>query len=610
MTAEMWIVVGVIALPLTLIVLERWRPDTAGLFIIVVLGMAQYAGLGILGAESDPEAALLAISGFGQPLAVILVGLFILTQVLARNGVILWLGQALATAARRAVSRLVFLFTLSAALLSLLMNNVAVGSLLLPSAIQAARKSYIKPGRLLMPIAFGTALGGMATYFTTANIVMSQMLTIAHPPQEPLNILSFAPVGTMIAVAGIAYLTLFGYRLVPARPPAPEQMLARRDSGELEGLYEVGERLWEVRVRQSSTLVGSSLETASLGEKLGIAVVAMRRGYQAYFVPAAQEIVRAGDTLLAVGREERLAQLSSLGVELQPEHHTITNFGLTLVEFILAPHSVYAGKTIKQLDFRRKYGFTVLAIQRSGRSFRTDVGTMVLQRGDALLIAGPASRVRDLRADRELIVFEPDPTTVRIPAGRAVGSVLVFALAVVLSIAGVPIYLAVLAASLLAVLGGFITLGDAYRSIEWEIIVFVAGMHAASLALVNTGLASLMGSTALALLGNVGPLTLAAFAFATAAALTQVMGSQSTAFILGPIAVSAAISLRVDAQAVAVATAIGCSSAFLTPMAHPVNLITVGPGNYRFGDFFKAGAGLMIITFVALIAGLIVFWGL
>ena len=384
MTAEMWMTAGVIALPLTLLLLGRWRPDVAGLFMIVMFGLLQYAGLGMLGPAHAPDAALLAIAGFGQPLALILIGLFILTHSLARNGVMLWLGYTLAAAARRSVRRLVFLFTLSAAMLSLLMNNVAVGSLLLPSALQAARKNHVRPSRLLIPIAFGTALGGMATYFTTANIVMSQILTIAEPPQSPLNILSFASVGGLIAICGIAYLTFLGYRLVPSRRPGPEQMLARRASDELEDLYEVGERLWEAHVGKSSPLVGCTLQSASLGEKLGIAIVAMRRGYQGYFVPAAEEIVRAEDILLAVGREDRLAQLGSLAVDLQPERHTITNFGLTLVEFILAPHSAYAGRTIKELDFRRRHGFTVLAIQRGGRSFRTDVGTMALQRGDAL----------------------------------------------------------------------------------------------------------------------------------------------------------------------------------------------------------------------------------
>lgn len=609
MTPEMWIVLAVLAIPLALIVLGRWRVDVGGLFMIVTLGVAQFIGLGVLGAARSPGEALLSISGLGEPLVLILIGLFILTQTLSRNGVMLWLGSSLAAAAQRSVSRLVFLFTFSAALLSLLMNNVAVGSLLLPSAIQASRKSHIRPSRLLIPIAFGTSLGGMATYFTTANIVLSQLLTIADPPQQGLTVLSFAPIGGLIAIVGIAYLTFFGYRLVPARRPGPEQMLARRASDELEGLYEVGERLWEARIDAASPLVGRTMQAASVGEQLGVAVVALRRGYQAYFVPSADEIIRAGDVFLVVGREERISQLAAMKVETAPERHTITNFGLTLIEFILAPHSAYAGKTIKELDFRRRHGFTVLAIHRGGRSYRTDVGTMALQRGDALLIAGPAARVRELYTDPELIIFEPDPASRHVPRRRAVTSIVIFLSAVVLSIIGLPIYLSVLTAALIAVVTGFVSLRDAYRSIEWEIIIFVAGMHAVSVAMVNTGLAGLMAQGAIGVLGSVAPLGLAAVAFIVAAALAQIMGSQSTAFIIGPVTISAGIALAVNPQAIAVATAIGCSAAFLTPIAHPVNLIMMGPGNHRFGDFFKVGSGLMLLTFTTLLIGLVLFWG-
>jgi di/tricarboxylate transporter len=609
MTLEIWIVVAVLALPLVLIVLGRWRVDVAGLFMMVTLGVAQFMGLGVLGNARAPDEALLSIAGLGEPLVLILIGLFILTQTLSRNGVMLWLGSRLAAAAQRSVGRLIFLFTFSAALLSLLMNNVAVGSLLLPSAIQASRKNHVRPSRLLIPIAFGTALGGMATYFTTANIVLSQLLTIAEPPQQGLTVLSFVPVGGLIAIVGVAYLTFFGYRLVPARRPGPEQLLARRASDELEGLYEVGDRLWEARINEASPLIGRTLQTASLGQQFGVAVVALRRGYQAYFVPSADEIIRAGDVFLVVGREERISQLAAMKVATAPERHTITNFGLTLIEFILAPHSAYAGKTIKELDFRRRHGFTVLAIHRGGRSYRTDVGTMALQRGDALLIAGPAGRVRELYMDPELIIFETDPASRNVPRRRALTSIVIFLSAVVLSIMGLPIYLSVLVAALIAVVTGFVSLRDAYRSIEWEIIIFVAGMHAVSVAMVNTGLASLIGLGAIGLLGNVAPLALAAAAFIMAAGLTQVMGSQSTAFIIGPVAISAAIALGVNPQAIAVATAIGCSAAFLTPIAHPVNLIMMGPGNHRFGDFFKVGAGLMLLTFLTLLMGLVIFWG-
>ena len=608
MTVEMWLVVVVIGIPLILIVGNRWRVDMAAFFIIVVLGLAQYLGVGVLGDKNSSQLTILAISGFGQPVVVTLIGLFILTQTLTNNGIMLWLGQRLINGAERSVTRLILIYTLLAALLSLLMNNVVVGALLLPSAMQVSRKARIRPSKLLIPIAYGTALGGMATYFTTANIVLSNLLTIAKPPQPALGVLSFTATGGLIALAGILYITIFGRRLVPSRQPGPEQALARRASDELESIYEVGDRLWEARVESESPLAGITLQDCAVGEKFGIAVIAMRRGYQAFFSPLPNEIIRQGDILLIVGREERVTKLNDLGLKVEPEVHTITTFGLTLIELILAPHSVYAGKSVKQMNFRRKYGFTILAILRAGRSYRTDVGDMQLELGDSLLVVGSPNRVRDLRINPDIILFEADPATRPVPRLRAVLSVLVFLSAIVFSLAGFPVYLSVLASALIAILLGLLPIQEAYRSVEWQIIFFIAGMYVASLAMVNTGLAALIGQNVIYLLRNTGSLGLAASTFILSSALTQFMGSQATAFVLGPIAISAAVHFNTNPQAIAVASAIGCSASFLTPIAHPVNLIMMAPGNYRFKDFFRVGLGLWIVVFLTLMAGMILFW--
>lgn len=610
MTVEMLFVAAVIAIPLLLVMAGRWRVDLAALFMIVVLGLAQFLGMGVLGNTNSPQQTLLAISGFSQPVVVTLIGLFILTQTLSSNGVMLWLGQRLAAAGANSEMRLIFLFTFAAAMLSLLMNNVAVGALLLPSAIQVASKAHIRPSKLLIPIAFGTALGGMATYFTTANIVLSDLLTSANPPQAPLGVLSFAPVGGLAAVAGIAYLTLFGRRLLPNREPGPEQALARRGSDELENLYALGERLWEARVLTNSAYRGRTLKQARIGERFGLAVIAIWRGRQAIFTPEAMEVLQPNDVLLLVGREERVMKLTSLGLQIGREEKTISAFDVSLLELILEPHSAYVGKTIKQMNFRRKYGFTVVALMRRGRSHRTDVGDLPLELGDSLLMIGSSERVRDLRLNPDVIILEPEPSTHAVPRRRALVSIAVFLSAIVLSLLGLPVYLAVLAAAVLALLLGLLSIQQVYRSMEWQVIFFIAGMYVASRGMVNTGLAAFIGRNALEVLGNHGPLGLASAAFLLSSLLTQVMGSQATAFVVGPIAISAALHLGSNPQAIAVATALGCSASFLTPLAHPVNLIMMSPGNYRFSDFARVGLGLMLVVFAALLVGMVLFWKL
>jgi di/tricarboxylate transporter len=472
------------------------------------------------------------------------------------------------------------------------------------------RGSKIRPSRLLIPIAFAAALGGMVTYFTTANIVISNLLTAAQPPQQPLGILSFAPTGGLIALSGIGFIVLFGRRLLPEREPALEQAIARSESHELEDVYSLGERLWEVRVLRKSLLAGRTLKQSRIGEELGVTVIAISRGWGEMLLPSATDTIRAGDVLLIVGREERVSKLTRLGVQVGLEIHTVSHFGVTLLESILAPRSGYVGKTLKEVNFRHRYDFAAVALLRRERSFRTNVADIALEPGDSLLMVGPQVRIRDLRLNPNLIILEPDPATRPVPRLRAVFSILVFISAIVLSLFGLPVYLSVIAAALLTILLGLLPIQDIYRSIEWPVVFFIAGMYVASLGMVHTGLAALIGRNALEVVGAQGPLGLAASAFLLSAALTQVMGSQATVFVVGPIAISAAIHLHVSPQAIAVASAIGCSASFLTPIAHPVNLIMMGPGNYRFGDYFRVGLGLMLVVFIALLAGMIMFWRL
>jgi di/tricarboxylate transporter len=612
MTLSMWITLLIIFLPLTLVMRGRWRMDVAALLMMAALGLAQFFGWGILGEPQTPADAILAIAGFSQPVIITLIGLFILTQALTANGMMQWMSQQMMRLGGGTEGRLIFLFAGSAALLSLLMNNVAVGALLLPGAMQVCRRTRLPPSKLLIPIAFGTALGGMATYFTTANIILSNLLINASPPQAGLDFRSFFPVGGLIALVGILYLAILGRHLLPSRQPGPEQMLARRSSAELERLYALGERLWLGRVAAHSPLVGQSLQQSRIGELLGIVVVAIWRKRQAIFNPSAAEVIQPGDMLLLVGNEQRVQRLSQWGIEIgrEKENVSLSRFNVSLVEVVLAPHSSYEGKTLKALNFRRAYGFTAIALMRRGRSYRTDVGTLPLEAGDSLLMMGPSSRLRDLRANPEIILLEVEAPAPLVPRKRALFSLLLLLGAVAASVMGMPAYLAILSAASLALLLNLLPVQEAYRAIEWQVLFFIAGMSAASRAMVNTGLAALAAENVVRLLTGSGSLELAGAVFLLSAALTQFMGSQTTAFVIGPIAISAALHLGLAPQPIALAAAIGCSASFLTPTSHPVNLIMMNPGNYRFGDFARVGLGLMALTFLTLLAGLVLFWHL
>jgi di/tricarboxylate transporter len=606
------LVIVVVILPLILVSLNRLRVDVAALMIAAILGIAQLLGLGILGAPNTPGDAIKSISGLSQSVVVTLFSLFIITRCLDKTGVTRWIARRVLAIGGHSEARLILLFTTATALLSLFMNNLAAGALLLPSAIDVSRRTGIRPSKLLIPVAYGSLLGGAATYFTTANIIVSDLLTSAKPPQAPLHILDFTPTGGLIAIAGIIFMATIGRRLLPNRLPKPEQMMARHTGGELEEAYQLDERLWEAQIQPGSPLIGKTLAQTGIGEKLGLAVAAIWHGRQAIFAPAPSQLLRAGDILLTVGREERVSQLTAQGLKIGRETNNghISSRGVSFIEVIPAPHTTVEGKSLKELEFRKRYGMTAVALLRGDRSYRTDVADFKLNFGDSILMIGEHSRVRDLHNNPDFIVLEPDPADQPIEQRDAALAVAIIIGAIAASVLGAPVYLSMLIAALLVVVLGLISMEEAYRTMEWQAIFLIAGMYSVSIAMVNTRLADLIGQTVVSIVTPFGPLGLVAGAFILTGLLTQLMGGQVTALVTGPIAISAAISAHINPQAIAVTVAIACSASFFTPLAHPVNILMIGPGNYTFGDFFKVGWGLTLLCFVMLLIGMVLFWRL
>lgn len=612
MTLPQVFLIAVVAIPLVLVSLDRLRIDVAALLIAVTLGMAQYLGMSILGAAHAPHDAIKAISGFSQPVVLTLLSLFIITSSLDKSGMTRWVARYLLKIGGHSERRLIALFAAITALLSLVMNNLAAGALVLPSAMEIARRTGIKPSKLLIPVAYGSLLGGAATYFTTANMIVSNLLVTANPPQPPLHILAFTPTGGLIAVVGIVFLALFGQRWLPDRDPAPEQMMARLTNRDLEDYYHLDERLWEVQVQPESPLANKTLSESGIGERFGLVVAGVWHKHRAIFAPPPEQMIQPDDILLIVGREDRVSALIEMGLKIGRENSNghISEHGVSFIEVMPSPHSQALGGTLRELEFRTKYGLTALALFRGGRSYRTDVGNLPLMLGDSLLMIGSRSQLQHLRNNPDFIVLEPDLGDQPVQRAQATWTIGILAAAITASILGLPVYLAMLTGAVLLILTRVLDVEEAYRSIEWQAIMLIAGMYSVSLAMVNTGLAQMIGERLLFFVTPFGPLGLAVGACVLTSLLTQVMGGQITALVTGPITISAAISLHTDPQAVAVATAIGCSASFFTPIAHPVNILMIAPANYQFRDFFHIGWRLTLVCFITLIVGLTLFWRL
>lgn len=606
MTALQLFVIVLTLIPLALVLADRLRADVAALLIAFSLGAAQFLGLGVLGAPDTPRDAVKALSGLSQPVVMTLFALFVVSRALEKVGVTRWMAQRLLVMGGASEGRLVVLLTTATALLSLFMNNLAAGALLLPSAIDVARRTGIAPSKLLMPVSFGSLLGGIATYFTTANIIVSDLLVAANPPQTPLGILDFTPVGGLMALAGIGYMAFIGRKLLPARAnEAPHNT----PNINREAAYGIERRFWELTLPLKSPFDERTLEQLSI-DPADVLNVQQRR--QIINAPLPGQLIHSGDVLVLVVSAERAADIAaqSNGTLEALSSEDLIAREYIFIEAIPAPHMGAAGRTLREMEFRRQTGFTPIALLREGKSQQDAVYKQRLQMGDSILLIGPESRLRRLSNRPDFLVLKPqntDGVTSRRRAAFVIGLTLA---AIVLSVMGVPVYLAMLGAAMALILTGVLKMEEVYATMEWQAIFLIAGMYVASQAMVNTGAAGVIGQQVVGWVAPFGGLGLAAGAYLLSAVLTQIMGGQVTAFVTGPITISAAIMLGVNPQAIAIATAIGCSASFITPVSHPVNILVMGPGGYSMRDFAKVGVGLLLVCFVMLLIGMRVFWGL
>ncbi len=608
-TAQVFVLI-VLIVPLTLVFMGRLREDIAALAMAGSLGLAQFFGLGVLGPARTPDDAAKALTGFGTPEVITLLSLFILTYCLDKYGVTRGIAKQLLKIGGHSERRLIALFAATAAILSLFMNTLAAGALLLPSALDASRRSRVKPSKLLIPIAYGTMLGGAATYLTTANIIVSSLLPLADPPQKSLSFFAFTPTGGVVCLAGLLFIAIMGKYLLPDREPPIG--IANHTGDELSEIYKLRERLWEIEILPQSSLMGMSLSEMRIGETLGLSILGIRRGRRVIPIYGATCKVQEQDVLLAVGNEEKAMELRQTGLEVHPatQENTLDEYGTIVADLIVPPRSNAEGKTLRELAFRAKYGFTAVALWRNNQSYRNDVGNFKLRPGDSLLVIGPQDRISSLKSQNDFIIAETTGNGGIFDRKKMLLTLAIGIAALVAMFAGMSVELAMLVAATLILITGLLTPDEAYNAIKWRAIFLIAGTISVSVAMVQTGLAQMAGDNVVNLAAPFGDMGLIAGTYLLSAALTQVMGGQISPLVVGPIAISAAIRLGVNPQAVAVVTAIAGSVSFITPLSHPVNILMMAPGNYTFGDFVKSGWILTVVCFIALMIAVPLFWQL
>jgi di/tricarboxylate transporter len=523
-----------------------------------------------------------------------------MTAALVRTGVVEMTGRWILQYSGDNPNRALNVVTVAAASMSALMSNTASTAFFLPIVIGLARRAKVSASKLLMPLAFAAILASSVTLIATStNIVVSGLMT--QSGMEPLGMFELAPAGLPIAVVGIIYMLVIGRRLIPERS-TPE---------ELTDEFDLRPFLSEVVILPDSPLVGKTLAESGLGRDLDLTVLRMERGRNSILAPQADLQLEARDELLVQGNQENILKvMNTAGLKLKAEvkfsQADLQAQNTSLFEIILLPRSPLIGRNLKRLQFREKYGLQVLAINRLGETIHDKISQVILKMGDVLLIQGDARQISAMegRLFRVLGTVETNSTNTRM-APVAIAIFLGALAAATFNLMSLPV--AMLLGALLVFLTGCITPEEAYREVEWKILILIGSMLALGVAMEHTGTAQYLAGLIVSKLGAADPIWMLTAFFALTVLLTQPMSNQAAAVVVVPVAIQTALLLGLNPRTFAIMIAVAASTSFITPL-EPSCLMVYGPGRYKFMDFIKVGSLLTVIIYVIAILLVPMIW--
>ena len=523
---------------------------------------------------------------------------------LFKTGVANAMGTAILKIAGNTESRLIATIMLTVGVLSAFMNNVGATAMLLPAVVGISRVTKVAVSKLLIPLAFASLLGGAMTLIgTPANILATGILAERGLPT--FGFFEFAPMGIVVLVTGVLYMVLIGRRLLPVR----EGALGREE------VYNIRDYVTEVRVSPESSLIGKTLLESRLGQDFDLTVLALQRENGKQPRLRRDIVIQIGDLLVVESSaSDLMAARQSLGLTVEAERNfdlgSLERGDVQLIEATLAPRSHIVGRSLRDVRFRDRYGFTALAISRQGEVITQRLRDVPLKFGDSLLLQGPPRRVKQLQEGENFLVLEPIETE-QFRRNKAPIAVAALVLAIGLAIfAGMAISLAMVIAAVIMILTGALRIEEAYESVDWRTVFLVAGMLPLGLAMELTGTARLLADVILGVFGPFGALATLAGIYLLAALITQPMSNAAAIVLIVPIALDTAAGMGANYKTFTMAVVIGAATSFLSPVGHKANVLVFGPGGYKFTDYARVGAILTVLLLIVSMIFLPIFWPL
>jgi di/tricarboxylate transporter len=591
LNTDQWLITAILMLTLVLFVWGKYRHDIVA---AIALGLCVLAGL---------VAADEAFVGFSHPAVITVAAVLVISDALRRSGVVDVIVQKILPYTESPLSHILIMTTV-VTVASAFMNNVGALALMLPVALATCSKHQRSPALILMPLAFGSILGGMTTAIgTPPNIIIAMMR--AEASGESFSMFDFSPVGVAIAIMGVLFITLVGWRLIPA---------ARLKSSSPDQLFAIDEYLTEVIVTADSSLVGKSVDEIDGLQDASIEIVGIAHRHGKTMSMRAGQLLNAGDILLLQADPSEVQPLLDkneleLITSADKKFSKLTQGELTLVEGVIKKGSVLEGRDVPFLRRRSGGSLALVGLAREGQHIRR-LRRKQFKAGDILLLQGAVDDINERLSELGMIPLAERNINLGQPKKIAI-SLAIFTIAIALGMAKIlPLAIVFCLAVIVYLLLDILPVRNLYDAIDWPVIILLSAMIPVGSALQSTGLTELLATQVLTLTQGMPVYLIIGLVLVVTMFLSDIINNAATAVIMAPLAYGIAMGLGVSADPFFMAVAVGASCAFLTPIGHQSNTLVLGPGGYAFGDYWRMGLPLEIMIVLLAVPLILLVWPL
>ncbi len=595
MSGEIVLVLVILGIAIVLFASEKFRVDVVAMMVLLTLLLT-----GLLTTEE-------AFSGFSNPAVITVWAIYIVSASLTHTGVANTLGQKMERLAGTTEQRLILVIMLTVGTLSAFMNNIGATAVLLPVVIALSAKTKIPASKLLIPLAFGSLLGGITTLIgTPPNLLASTALRNAG--FEPFSLFDYTPMGLIIMLSSIVYMVTVGRHLLPRY-----EQQTHSQNNDLRDEYRLSSYLAELYVEENSPLIGKTIVESNLGKEYDLTVMGLQRDGRVRLGVLPNAHIRPGDILFVKGAHEQILRVhNAIGVSIVPKELNIgedlKSAEATVGEVIVSQKAWFIGQTLKDIDFRGRYGLTVVAIWREEAPLDGRIADAPLRLGDTLLVQGRRDRLKAIQDDISFLLIKAEDLQTYRTNKAALNLIIFVSMILLVAFNVLHISVAAVAGAILSVLVGCLTMDEAYDSIEWKSVFLIAGMLPMGIAMEKTGTAQYLADLIINLVGGLGPRAILIGLFILTTIITEFMSNAAAAVLVAPIAISTAVGLGADPRAFVMGVAIAASNSFLTPIGHQASVLVYGPGGYRFFDYTRVGLPLQLLIWLLAAIFLPIFW--